>query len=663
MLARGEYKGRAWTRTGRNDAPGQRSPSDAQYGVLPDELDHPEVWDDWSGGYGDAYRHQPNTYHWAENMDARFPRQLVHAQELIPIHTAASPYHINGMEILEVNVNQLAEGPTAVGAGDIVIQYPTLINRFTPNGLDYKSVDTGFDLYTYATGGHIPPTARPALFGSFIYYGETNASIGFWQGDITSNAGTRSAYGHQGFGFEVAGNRLWKFAGVPGRAVYLQQCPANTASGPLTAANWSATITIGNGWSGINDIKAMDDQLFAGTPEGVYAGDASGTFSNILSEAVGRANTDNCRDLDVFNGQLIIQTVGGVYSYQSSLDTALVRRIGPPATTNKSPIQGIMRAVKAHADWLYGGLWTGSQSYLMAAREGQNGWIWHPMQRLPSMSKVRRLYVDGITVSSGGLRPVSPRMWVLTEPSVNLPSGSGATATINLTATAPIYFIPTPPMNGNPLAVYPVFSPNYVGSARIDLGAVDWGAPGTPKLYRAVEVWADNLASAAQWADVYYTIDNGTRTKLGTTAKSPKDTLYFPSNTGSFLTGQSIALSLESFTASAGVTPIYRSIVLRGALQPRSVDLITAVVQIADDLRDRQGAPMRSGATMLQELRDFGNPDVNGLQAHQLIDLAGATSYVKLLGRVEEREIYQPGNEEPAVAATVRMAVLDYDGS
>jgi hypothetical protein len=396
--------------------------------------------------------------------------------------------------------------------------------------------------------------------------------------------------------------------------------------------------------------------------------------------------------------------------------------------------------------------------------------------------------------------------------------------------------MPIPDINGNPLMPSPYFSANYVGSARMDLGAADWGAPGTPKVYRAVELWADNLASAAQWCNVYYTIDEGTRTKLGTSAKSPKDVLYFPDETllsttnlitnpsletastdyaayngatvlrvattapagdygsysmrvdtpgaapaegvayavadklaastkytvsvyvrgagtaqvryrditngqtiigdsvtlsgtawsrlsvtftthadltsddnalvivctsgteavrfycdgwqietgatvtsycdgtqrgcywtgtphasssvrvGGFTTGQSIALSLESFTASAGITPIYRSIVLRGALRPKSIDQISAVVRIADNMRDRQEAAMRSGATMLAELRGMAQSNSPQL----LEDLTGAVQYVSVLAPVSEQETYQAGEDNPEIAATVKMSVLSY---
>ena len=190
----------------------------------------------------------------------------------------------------------------------------------------------------------------------------------------------------------------------------------------------------------------------------------------------------------------------------------------------------------------------------------------------------------------------------------------------------------------------------------MDLGIVDWNAPSTPKVFRAVDLWAENLASGAQWTDVYYTIDGGTRTKLGTIAKSPKDSLYFLSTVGSYATGQSIALSLESFTASYGVTPIYRAVVLRGALRPKSIDEITVVVMIADEVRDRQGAPLRSGAVMLEELRTL----TQSATPTTLVDLAGATQQVLVLAPVSEQELYQHGETDPEIAAMVKLAVLAF---
>mgnify|MGYP001557776424 CR=1 FL=1 len=640
LLARGQGVGRAWQRTGRADTPGQRSATDAEYGVLPDELDHPEVWNDWSGGFGYPYRDpaNPNTYHWAQDFECRFPHQLIHCQQpqLLPAFYAS----------MNTNVYRFYDGviPTNVGgtAGEIVVGVKGGRAWFDPTGLNtIGSMFAPAADYSW----NLNLSGRSAIFGAATY-------IGAQSGNFlrrASSDGAMSLASMPGLHFVVGGNRLWRAHGALGREFLLQSCAAG--ADPMVAANWSATIAIGNQWMPISDLETLEDQVFAGLPNGLYAGDSSGTFVNIMGNTQFQTNPDNFRDLDIYQSGIAAPYAGGIVLYRQSDYTALVEDIGPTNASSRSPISGRFRALKDYGNWLFAGRWTGSQSYLMAGRPGSNGWQWHNLQKLPHVAAIGRIHFDGVTTNSAG-QEINTRCWVACDP--------------NLALTAPLYVWPIPSQDGNPLASNSLFTPNYCSTARIDLGAVDWGAPGTLKIFRSVEMWADNLKWNPQFCDVYYTVDNGERKYLGKMTKSPKDTLYFPGNEGlprvegSFVTGQSIELSLESFTGSAAITPVYRSIILRGALQPRSVDLITAVVRIGDNLRDRQGGAMRSGATQLDELRALGDPDRDGLQAHELIDLAGATQWVKVLGRVEEQEAYQQGNDNPEIAATVRMAVLSF---
>jgi hypothetical protein len=634
LLARGQFKGRAWDRTGRADTPGQRTQVDAKFGVLPDELDHPEVWDDWSGGFGHAYRRpdEPNTYHWSENFDARFPRQLVHCQAPRELAGEAT-YQVHDICVIPlqsaVDVTVPPGEMTVLGFGH------NTIRSYLAKGI--ASIGTSTDY----SGADLHFGSRAALTATWLFVPVTSAT-----GFLLRTMEAMFSYSQTtlpGVAFSITGQQVWRaHRGNLVQAVNIGVSPASTS-------NWTATLAIGSDRTGINDVVELEDQLFSGKPDGLYAGDQSGSFANINPGIT--HHQEDYRDLAVFNGA-VVGVVGDEICETMLTDYgAIITPIGPyAAKTNRSDVRGRFRTVTGLTRWLYSGLWTGSASYILAGTKQNNGYVWHTQQKLPSVA-VNKLRFDGATQwvsAQGTIYDFPQRMWMTTDTA--------------LAGSSPLLFWPVPSFNDNPLLNDPVFSANYIGSARIDLGAVDWGAPGTPKVYRACEVWANNLASAAQWCDVYYTVDSGTRTKLGTVAKSPKDTLYFSAGEGSFVTGQSIELSLESFTASAGVTPVYRSLVLRGALQPRSVDTITAVVRIADNLADRQGHPMRSGATMLQELRDLGNPDQQGLQAHQLIDLAGATSYVKVLGRIGEQETYQQGEDSPEIAATVKLAVLDYGG-
>jgi hypothetical protein len=393
---------------------------------------------------------------------------------------------------------------------------------------------------------------------------------------------------------------------------------------------------------------AYGEQLCVGTRDGLYMGDETGTFYNVLPELSHQKHEDNCRDLTIHHNGIVVPHVGGLYWYRSNGLDAQVDVISPPPPGRNNPISGYPLAVRSIGDTLLAAYWTGSASFLLAGHSQPSGWVWHPLNRIPVPWRVNRLHVDGITVSSGGVYALPNRLWVLTSGSPNP----------NILNT--LYACEIPPQYGNPLVPTPAFSANYVGSAVIELGSVDFGAPSTPKLFRSVEVWAENLTWPARVGNFYYDVDHsGSWTLLGQAITSPKQTLYFPAGEGTFTTGQSIELRLESFTASAAFTPIYRTILIRGALMPRSVDEITAVVRIADNMSDRQGQPMRSAATQIKELRDLANVTVT-TQPIQLIDLTGATQWVKLIPPIGEMDVYQQGSDYPELAATIRMAVLSY---
>lgn len=650
MLARGEFSGRAWQRFGRSDAPGQRSAEDAKFGVLPDELDRPEVWNDWSGGFGQPYRRPglENVYHWSEGFDSRWPQQLTHC-----INTR--PAGIPNVEASENAINSFFDIlPTAtaehsrIGAGDVLLLGDHELIKFPRSSNNNASVSR------VATDANLLWGSRGVMFGSY-YYIPNLVGSSFDRYDFTM-AKTGTSGPLPGHGFAIAGNRLWRYHGPGKKRLYVQSVDAG--QDPLVAANWSATIPIGNGQYDINDMIAFEDQIFVGMPDGLYVGDQSGTFFNVLSQMAAQRHAENCRTLAIYQGGVVAPYQGGIYYYQPSDFVALVRDIGPNLNSSRSPMHGKITSVFARGQWLYAGLWTGSQSHLLAGRDdGPNRpFRWHSLQKLSNAAgyggprPIRTIHIDGISVSSGGLRLMANHMWI----------GMGAAEASN--ANLGIHSFGLPSFDGNPLgsdlAMTLLY---YVSSARIDLGAVDWDAPATPKIFRSIEVISEKLASGAQWCQVYYDVDqSGSYTLLGTIAKSPRDTLYFPSGEGSFVTGYSIEPSLRSFTFDDNVAPVYRGVILRGSLQPRSVDMVQAVARVADGLRDRQGAIMRSGATMLQELRDFGNPDAQGLQAHQLIDLMGAAHYVKLLGHPQEQEVYQQGEDYPEIAATVKMAILSY---
>jgi hypothetical protein len=654
MLVRATRGGRSWHRRPVADVPGSAGPDETRFGNLPATLRFTEVFDDFSGGDGYPYRSTapPNGVHWSENADLRWPGQAVHCQALLTVTAAAGVAPPVGVErLIDVDLPGVANPPG--GAGAVQVLAGQILNggqfawsgnynryNYTPTG---KPAPNEFTLINQAIAD-VSIVGKPAMFGSYYFFGAVSGNfIQMLRSGVADLSVTLP-----GQGFVAGGTRLWRVHGGAGRPHHLQSLAVD--ADPTLTANWSATLPVGNGISPVSDLIAFREQVFAGMPDGLYAGDQSGSFFNVTGELAGRVHPDNFRDLDLHEGEIVGVHSAGLFAYNPTTTAgARVRQINQPQRSARSPVVGQHRAVRSFGGWLYAGLWTGSASYLRAGREVSPGdWRWHTLNRLPHVSRVHRLHVDGITTASGGGKFFPNRLWVATDASIN----NGG-----LAGTAPLYYAPVPRDGQNPLALDPVFSANYAGSARVDLPEIDRNAPGVLKVWESVEVWSDAALSGHRYADVYYTADRGTRTLAGRVQTSPVTTVLLGSLNGSFVTGRALEVSLESFTDTSGCAPVYRAVVVRGRLLPKYVELIDAVVRASDGITDRYGTPMRPAAVIVDDLRAMADPLRDGGRPHQLVDLAGATSWVTLT-MPTETEVWQQGIEEPELALNVQMAVM-----
>lgn len=637
----GDGQGRAWNRRSTPDTASRRSQEDLKYSRLPDEVEFAAVYNDFSQGYGYSYRRpeRDGTVHWTENMDVRFERQAVHCQalQLLPQAQYAST-NINVEYFLDVPLRGVAS--PAEGAGTVLAVGKGFVAAYTPTNL--TTIGSMFDrVYEATGGGAITFGRRISTFGSYTYIGVTDGSSFYRRthdGTFTTGPNQPAQI------FLNSGDRLsffWKDAG----GAHMRSIAQGAANDMMATANYSATLNIGPGHLQPLDAVDRDRQIFVGMANGLHAGDTSATFVNVLPEIASHQHEHNAGDLDVYNTEIQVPYFGGMWSFTPSAFVAQAREVGPANKGDRSPVHGHVHAVNGLGPWLYTSLWTGTASYILAGRDMNDGSRrWNVMQRIPHVADVHRIHFDNVSAPSSGLGGIPQRMWLATR------------QTTTAGATAPVYVSRMPIGNDNPLAPNTTFTANFVGSARMDFGRDDRGAPATPKVFRACEVRADMLLSGVRYADIFYSVDGGTRTYLGRANDSPRSTVWFSGVNGNFVTGHDIELSLESYTASTNVSPIYYEIILRGALRPKSVDEVTAVVRVADGMRDRRGGVMRSARQQAQELRSAA---ASRFPVY-LTDLTGAGAWVVVRPGIEENEAYQHGSEVPETQMTIKMAVVDY---
>lgn len=684
MLVR-DGKGRAWHRSGQVDVPTRRSQEDAQYGNVPDTIDHPEVYDDWSGGLSAVpYRTDDNRnqYPWANGFDARWPRQLIHAQAPQLLVAAYATLGTNVVGFLDVPLP--STGQRDAGKGAVLVLQQNRIGILAPTNFP-NTAASAFDMALYATTAQ-PTNAPAAIFGSFIYVGR-QISDRFERLNLTDLTATQilnvGGAIPAGRWFAVAAQRMW----VAGTSQGGTSPPNNifqsigitqdaTASG-----NYSASISIGMGLPAGYGI-ALESQFYIGMPDGIYQGNSFGTFNNVLTDIGMAVDSDNFRDLTIHNGQVVGAAGPTIYAYKPSTIESRTREIGPPlgiSPLSAAPaITGKFTCVKGFGRWLYAGLFTGSQSWLMVGHDASGPnlpYVWHPLHNFLGLTtKVSRIHVDTITTSSGGVS-IPNRIWAATDASFGSVSG----------ATAPVFYWPIPRGDNNPL-FDPTFTGNYMGSASMDMLSGDWGAPAAQKVWRTARPWGDSYnnptldTGATRRLNVSYVVNRqpvfntlvslGVFPPLSQTGPAAAD-LYFTASPGAGVIGQTLTPHIDSFTAlpidpvpDPG-TPIHstaalRALVVRGLVRPNSNDTIVALTRIANSMTDRNGK--RITQDMGAQLRTLRSKAMASGPS-MLTDLVGNQAWVSVIPPIEEEEIYQQGQDQPEVQATVRMVVMTFSSN
>ncbi len=599
MLARREQLGeggRAWQVETRGSSIVAQTQTELRYGNQPAIIEAPMVWRTAHLGYGDSQQLAEGRYHYATGLDARVPEQI-----------------ISGPEITELTVSGGAETVKFVEQGSKLF---VISGRYCKEigSDDVVTSDKDFGDGNYATDA--------VVFKGNIYvaFGTEAGDAAVWKRD-SAGAWTQSGDSVKCEYFTVLNEKLW--------GSHSDNTIKSVTNDPLASADWSAAYTIGDSGAAITGLCASADVVYIGKEDGLHALDADGAGKMLAPELRGIQDASNGRNVVAWHGSIWLPHLRGLIEYQDLGDNGFrVASAGPAKDADETnPIRGFITALVGDDRWLYAALLTsGGDTYILAGRESQGGGerlIWHPLA-LMSSEECRAMHIAGL--------------W--TSPRLMLGRDNDAA------------YILLPRYGDNPLQDSLC---RYSLTGSIYLPAHSWGAPTTAKIWKSVEIEAENL-SAVRYIDVYVRIDGGSWQEVGTANVSPRHTIAFPT---SGMAGNKIEVRLD-FTTSANTEPItLRSVVLRGAERPSLTDVITAVVRCADNLPRRDSKRcMRTGAEIKTELKNLAS----SAESVILVDKVGTRRRVLVLPPVEEAEIEEQGGRAPKASPeellTVRMAVF-----
>lgn len=600
QLGRG---GRSWSVETIGASIAKISESEGRYGNQPAEVELPMVWRTAHLGYGDDQQRGEGRYFYAEGMDCRFPERILPGPKVTTIVTG-----ITGGNVVKFIEH---EGELKVFGG-----------RYA------KTIDTTDDtVHSENDFGAGKVLVDAELFNGAIYVGMGFAAADYiWKCNSTGTW-TQDDDVHAGY-LVALKDRLWASS-----SAYQVK---SVAADPMVATDWSAAYTVGDPGTSITGLSALDELLYIGKRDGLFILDSSGIAAQVTPELRAFKHADNGIGLKPWHGYMWLPHLRGLLQYSPMGDTGFaVASVGPGRdATSDCPVRGEVTALAGDDRWLYVAVYTlGGDTWLVAGREageGETQWgrmLWHPLAKIAGV-KCQAMHISGLWTN--------PRLWF----------GLGAN----------VGYIVLPRYTDNPQVDT---SATYATSGKLYLSAHSWYTPTTKKVWKAIEVEADNL-NPTRYLDVYYRVDGGTWTLAGRAEVSPKHVLSLLGASQTGVEGHRIEIRADLSMVGSTTPIVLRSIVARAAERPSQVTVYKAAIQCADHLPMKNGLKCpRSGATMLSELRELARLN----QAVTLKDVVGTSQQVLVLAPVQEQEVYQEGVLQPEVIAYVRMAVFGVDAT
>lgn len=399
------------TRSGKRlpkHIPSYWAPADpARAGSAPED----ETWSDWKNGFGYSQPGIVNDgYQYFLNVDPRSPGMLMPAGAITEITTSG----------LGVTLGEITDSFSIGG------DYYLLAGRYAVKILSgHSTVSTSTDLGSGVTfdkavlARHSGTTyAWAGRSGGFSRFDGTTwtQTTSFSRGKIASVYWTTSD--------GVSVQRLVATDTV--RSIV--HCPLSTD--PMTAGNWSASITVGEGAYSIGALTGAARHVYISTTGGVY--DLDDLLETVALTPYYQDQLDDNNGLASYfwksqsaayvlygaaNGIDAVDVSQEMVSQNAASWALPGAALGIP---NETPIWGRPTAWASDSGWVVCALWNGTDSYIIYGKpradlgwDGPGEWVWHGAFAQYTNQKVTHLKPR--TVNQSGV--LSRRLWTATVPS------------------------------------------------------------------------------------------------------------------------------------------------------------------------------------------------------------------------------------------------------
>ena len=600
MLARKQQMGRGghvWKQEAIGSSIARTTPTEMLYGNQPATVEIPMVYRSAHLGYGDELQVGEGRYRYAQNIDARFPLTILPGPYIKELTVSGS-----------ANVNGFFEQ-----GGKLFCLAGHYCKEIQSN--DVIALDKDFGV------GKVAVSA--AVYNGIAYVG-MGYSEPFWK--RAANESWSQAVGlYMGY-IAPFKDRLW--------ASVSQYLVASVSADPTISTNWAASYKIGGPGTAITALGELGQLLYTGKEDGLYALDSSGVAQKLTPELSAYQNPTNCMNMCAWHGLMWIPHIRGLITYRKSGDDFVVIPATPGTDIDiDNPVRGQITAMAGDNRWLYMAMLTADgDTYILAGRTAQGDeqtyglMIWHPLARLAS-KEVHAMHLSGLR----------------TNPCLFM--GIGANAG----------YIVLPRHGDNPLQDT---NCRYQTFGSIYFPAHSWGTPTTTKIWKSIEIMANNLG-LTRYIEIYYKIDDGGWTYAGKVTLSGNHVLALPDEG---VAGNKIAFRLDYTLPNNQSWFALRNLVVRGVERPKTIDLITMVVRCADrlPLRGGRGYEERTGAEILADLQALAASD----KAVILKGLVGEERYVVVQSAIPNIvEIESEGDLARELLVTISMSEFSADES